>query len=169
MNRRLTIVLFLMALMGLMGWAYAFAADSEKGVTVWKQWKSIDAAIALRPLDGPEDIIEKAEIIEDRVDAFAKESRRIDQEIEGTAGTLQTLRLQREVLMDLSEIKFGPDAQTRQRLHDLIQRIQIHESRLKKLKQSNAELQKEHIRWKTMAIQYREKARQLRLKEGGGQ
>ena len=35
---------------------------------IWKTWADLSRAIELRKLDGPEDIIEKADIIEDRID-----------------------------------------------------------------------------------------------------
>ena len=54
----------------LAGWPLlAWAADAEENaINAWKQWKDIGPAIELRSLDDPSDILEKAEIIEDRVD-----------------------------------------------------------------------------------------------------
>ena len=51
----------------------AVVADSSRAIQgdpafSWKSWADISRAIALRPLDGPEDILEKREIIEDRLD-----------------------------------------------------------------------------------------------------
>ena len=164
------ILLILIALVvWVTGGAYALAADTEDSITAWKQWKSIDAAIALRPLDGPDDIIEKAEIIEDRVDELKREKARLEKEIDLNRQKLQILRNQREVLRDLAEIKGGGDSQTRQRLHDLAERIRREETLLKKRKETVAELETELARWKNLAAEYREKARLLKVKEGGAQ
>jgi hypothetical protein len=152
-----------------MGYTHAVAGEIEDSATAWKRWKNIDAAIALRPLDGPGDIIEKAEIIDDRTDELSSEKIRLNKEIDFQQKKLVNLRNQREVLQDLADIQMGGDSQTRQRLQDLAERIRRGEILLKLYRESILELENEFARMKKLAAMYREKARLLRLKEGGAQ
>jgi len=163
-----SVILILMALL-FMGGVYAFAGDTEDAITAWKRWKSIDAAIAVRPLDGPDDIIEKAEIIEDRADELKGEKARLEREADLNRQKLRTLRSQREVLQDLAEIKPGGDSQTRNRLQDVAERIGREEMLLRMRLQSVAELEQELIRMKGLAVEYRKKAENLMIKERGVQ
>lgn len=146
---------------------YAVAQETEDSVAAWKRWKSIEAAIALRPLDGPEDIIEKAEIIEDRADDLAREKARL--EVETTRGREQIQRLedQREVLRELEEIRLSGDLRSRQRLQDISERIRREEALLKRIGESVVGLEEELARMSALAAEYREKARLLRIEEGG--
>ena len=153
----------------VMGGVYLVADDTAESVTAWTRWKSIEAAIALRPLDGPDDIIEKAEIIEDRSDDLTRERARLEEEMIPVRRKLQAMRDQREVLRDLADIKIGGDTQTRERLQDLAERIRREESLSKMMKESMAELAGELERMRDLAAAYREKARLLRLEEGAGQ
>lgn len=143
--------------------------DTEDAITAWKKWKSIDGAIQLRDLDGPEDILEKAEIIEDRADDLEAEKKRLESEIETSEKKLTTLHNQQQMLKDLAEIKLGGDPQTRQRLNDLVERIRREERLLQMRRQSVADLEKELARMKELAAAYHKKARELRIKEGGAQ
>ena len=161
-----SVILILMALL-FMGGVCAFADDTEDAITAWKRWKSIEAAIAVRPLDGPDDIIEKAEIIEDRADELKGEKARLEREADLNRQKLRTLRSQREVLQDLAEIKPGGDSQTRNRLQDVAERIGREEMLLKMRRQSVAELEEELVQMKKLAVKYREKARDLMIQERG--
>ena len=161
-----SVILILMALV-FMGGVCAFADDTEDAITAWKRWKSIEAAIEVRPLDGPDDIIEKAEIIEDRADELKGEKARLQTEAELNRQKLQTLRRQRESLQDLREIKPGGDSQTRNRLYDLAERIGREERLLKMRRESAAELEKEFAHMNELALEYREKARDLMIRERG--
>jgi predicted nuclease with TOPRIM domain len=152
-----------------MGGVFAFADDTVDAITAWKRWKSIEAAIALRPLDGPEDIIEKAEIIEDRADELKGEKARLEGEADLNRQKLRTLRSQREVLQDLAEIKPSGDSQTRNRLHDLAERIGREEMLLKMRRQSVDELEEELVQMKELAVEYRERAKILMIQERGAQ
>jgi hypothetical protein len=161
-----SVILILMALL-FMGGVCAFADDTEDAITAWKRWKSIEAAIAVRPLDGPDDIVEKAEIIEDRADELNGEKVRLEREADLNRQKLRTLRSQREVLQDLAEIKPGGDSQTRNRLHDLAGRIAREEMLLRIRRESVSELEKELVRMNELAVEYREKARDLIIQERG--
>jgi len=143
----------------------AFAGESEGDLGAWKGWKSIEAAIAIRPLDGPEDIIERAEIIEDRVDDLAGEGDRIEGIGTGARDRLMQLRNQREVLRDLEEIRMSGDAQSRRRLQEIILRVRREEDLLAKVEESAAELASELIRMRDLAVDYRERAEELRKEE----
>ena len=54
-------------------------ARVEDPVQAWRHWKQIDRAIALDELDGPDDILGKEEIIEDRIDDLTEEGARLQQ------------------------------------------------------------------------------------------
>jgi hypothetical protein len=159
-------ILVLMALL-FTGGVRAFAGDTEDAVTAWKRWKSIEAAIEVRPLDGPDDIIEKAEIIEDRADELKGEQARLEMEADLNHQKLRALRSQREVLKDLAEIKPAGDPQTRNRLNDLAERIGREERQLKMRRRSVAEMEEELIRLRGLAVEYREEAENLMIREGG--
>jgi hypothetical protein len=166
MNMVRSVILILMALL-FTGGVRAFADDTEDAITAWKRWKSIEAVVEVRPLDGPDDIIEKAEIIEDRVDELKGEQARLELEADLNRQKLGSLRSQREVLQDLAEIKPAGDPQTRNRLNDLAERIGREERRLKMRRQSVDELEEELIRMRGLAVEYREKAENLVIREGG--
>ena len=148
------------------GAAYSVANEKKDPLTAWKNWQSIEAAIALRPLDGPEDIHEKVEIIEDRVDDLVREKSRQQSELDMHAKELATLYNQRAVLKELSEIRLGSNTQTRHRLHALAERIQRKEAQQGMMQKSNKELDEEIARLQSRIIQYNEKSRNLKDKEG---
>lgn len=144
------------------------AGESKDALGAWREWKSIDAAIAIRPLDGPEDIIERAEIIEDRVDDLAREGDRIEGIGARVRKRLTQLRNQRDVLRDLEEIRMSGDAQSRRRLQEVTVRVRREEDLLKRVEESVAELVSELIRMKDLAAGYRERAEELRNEESEG-
>lgn len=168
MKIRCTISFLLIALILLTGVVAAVDAPDDKDpTTAWKRWPSIEAAIVLRDLDGPEDIIEKAEIIEDRIDDLAREKERLDKEIAVHEQKIQALRNQREVLHDLAEIRLGGDSQTRQRLQEIAERLRKQKLLAKEKLDSLSGLKAELTRLKELASTYREKAKQLHIEEGG--
>jgi len=151
-----------------LGWTCAaLGGDNEDPITAWKRWKNIDAAVAVRSLDGPEDIIEKAEIVEDRVDELAREKKKLEKRVAGGRKKIRTLQDQRAVLQDMSEIQFGNGARNRMRLHEVDRRIRKAESMLKTEQQSLSELTRVLERMKMLAADYRKKAERLRTKESG--
>ena len=148
----------------------AFAADSkEQSAFAWKKWKSIQAAVALKALDGPDDILEKAEIIEDRIDLLKKEEAKLAQGLKDGRQKLKTLDNQREVLKELAEIRQGGDVQTQQRLHKIAEEIQQENHLLTLRNVSFSELKKELKRLKRLLSDYRKKAHALRMKESNVQ
>ena len=152
----------------LIAWsAFALADDTATSIFAWKKWKSIDAAIAIRPLDGPEDIREKAEIIADRLDELVREIARLEKEIDQNLQKIQSLRNQREVLQDLAELQQGGDSQTQQRMHELNERIQQQEQLLKLRRESLRGLGQELDRIKRLLADYQQRANSLQRREGG--
>ncbi|MEW6443520.1 MAG: hypothetical protein AB1640_21480 [bacterium] len=162
--RCLPVALIALILAGGVG---APAGGAENAIRAWKSWKSIEAAIALHPLDGPDDMLEKVEIIEDRVDALDGERIRLQTEAAQNLERLRALRMQRESLQDLAEIKPGGDPQTRQRLHDLSERTRREEILLELRRESVDELEEELVRMRGLAAAYREKAGNLMIREQG--
>lgn len=82
----------------------------------WLGWPPLEPAIAIAPLDGPVDWIEKAEIIADRVDDL----RRLEPGMDSLATLwdtrLQALATQLELLEDLADLQLGGDLQLQQRI-----------------------------------------------------
>jgi chromosome segregation ATPase len=149
--------------------AFAQKAGDENPFSAWKNWKSIEPAIALRDLDGPEDIVEKAEIIEDRIDELTREKARLEKQAASADQKIQTLSNQRQVLQDLADVQMGGDTQTRQRLQDLAERIRREKGLQRLRKGTIRELKSELSRMINLAGKYREKAREIKVKEGGAQ
>jgi len=148
------------------GLAVTAGADSvEDGINTWRQWKDIHKAIELRTLDDPADIIEKAEIIEDRVDELSREKNRLQLDRQTGTQKLRALEAERELLKDLAEVRHGGDFQTSQHLQELAERIQ-REEHLQKVREDSLEgLGKEIDELRKLAAQYRERAENLRNKE----
>ena len=91
---------------------------SADPVWAWTRWPSIDVAITLAPLDGPQDILEKQEIVADRIDALVDETARLDT----LAGAWQARHVAMgalEVLEDLADLQLGGDLEFQQRLENV--------------------------------------------------
>jgi hypothetical protein len=145
--------------------SHSFAGTPEDTIFAWQKLKPIKAAIVLGTLDGPDDILEKAEIIEDRMDLLTKEKSKLKNGITDGLAKLKTLDTQLEVLKDLAEIRQGGDFQTQQRLHHLSEQIQREKHLLELRKLSLSGLQKELDRLKRLHQEYRKKAQLLKMKE----
>jgi hypothetical protein len=161
--------IFTVLIFGVLGAVQAATDDKERSLPAWKRWKSIEAAITLRELDGPEDIIEKAEIIEDRVDDLVREQTRQKKKIDGMVKMLEVLYDQRRLLQDLMELQPGGEHQARQRMRDLQERIRREEALHKRELKFAAELSAVLGRLKHLALEYRKKAEDLRIQEEGAQ
>lgn len=131
----------------------------------WKTWTDLARAIALRPLDGPEDIREKAEIIADRTDDLREEQQKLKATLEEWQVRHQALELQLEVLEDLAEVQRGGDLQLQQRQHSLREDLGKAMQRIRVFRASRDELARELERLDKLAGQYREKAADLRRRE----
>ena len=84
---------------------------------IWTTWKDLSRAIKLETLDGPEDIIEKADIIQDRIDDLAAERRQLVETRQEWSDKNTALETQLEVLEDLAKVQLGGDLQLQQRMH----------------------------------------------------
>lgn len=131
----------------------------------WKSWKDLSRAIDLRPLDGPEDILEKAEIITDRLDGLRQEQQKLKAVLEEWTNRRQSLEFQLEVLDDLAQVQRGGDLQLQQRLHGLREDLGKAARRMGILKGSLKELGKELSRLDSLAEEYNQKAAALRRRE----
>jgi hypothetical protein len=131
----------------------------------WQGWKDLSRAIALRPLDGPGDILEKAEIVQDRIDDLQEERRKIEGVSEEWEERRQGLELQLEMLDDLAELQRGGDLQLQQRMHGLREELGKASRRLRILEGSLGDLSKELDRLNGVVEQYEEKAEDLRRRE----
>jgi prefoldin subunit 5 len=143
----------------------AWADNQEASVWAWKRWKDISRVIELRPLDDPSDILEKAEIIDDRIDELTREKSRLEKWLSDLRRQDQTLREQRSLMQELGEMNQGGDFQTRQRIHELTDRISQGEGLIAAIRKSLDELQAETNRLRVLSAEYRRVAEQLRLRE----
>lgn len=88
----------------------------------WRTWSQIAPAIAPAPLDGPEEVVEKAEIIADRRDDLAGERTKIEARCAPALARMRGAQEQLEAARELSELRGGRDVMLRQRLHELRER-----------------------------------------------
>ena len=132
---------------------------------VWKTWKDISQAIALRPLDGPDDILEKAEIIEDRIDDLREEEEKLKASSKEWEERRQSLELQLEVLDDLAEVQRGGDLQLQQRMHSLRGDMGKAGRRIRVLTEALEDLDEELDHMTGLVVEYGEKSADLRRRE----
>ena len=131
----------------------------------WTTWKDISRAIALRPLDGPDDILEKTEIIEDRIDDLFKEHQHLQEAIDEWKNRHQSLEIQLEVLEDLAEVQRGGDLQLQQRMHSLREDLRKAAQRRSVLGKSLQKLEGELARLRELVKQYQQQAEAIRRRE----
>lgn len=91
----------------------------EERITAWKRWKDISKAIEIAPLDGPEEITEKIEIIEDRIDDLDGEKRLLSTDLERLAASSHTLALKITGLQRLLDMRRRTDLLLQRRLQSL--------------------------------------------------
>lgn len=133
----------------------------------WKRWQDLSRAIALRPLDGPEDIREKAEIIQDRLDDLRQESRKLETGLQEWTERREALGAQLEILDDMARLQRGGDLHLQQRVHALREDGREATQRTRVLELSHRQLKSELSRLEELAAQYEEQAEQLRRREEG--
>ena len=135
-------------------------------LTAWQGWKDITAAIHLRPLDGPDDILEKAEIIEDRIDALSREGERIGARCALIEQALAGLLQQIEDLRELASLSGHRDSHARQRLHELSSRRHEVRTLAEGCRAAIEAMERERARLVALDRSYRARAAQLRAEEG---
>lgn len=145
--------------------AAADSTISSHPAWAWRLWPSIGPAIAIAALDGPQDIVEKEEILADRIDALALENTRLDT----LAGAWQARQLamtaQLEVLEDLADMQLGGDLEVQQRLESVRQDIQQATREVEFHLDVQRALRSEIDRLRSLAATYRQRAAQLRAEE----
>jgi prefoldin subunit 5 len=133
----------------------------------WTTWKKLAQAIQLRPLDGPEDIAEKIEIIEDRMDELKQERKRLEKLISVWEERYEALKLQFESLDDLADVQRGGDLQLQQRVHTIRSDLRKAEQRMRIIKGSYKGIEGEIDRFEALMTQYEDEAAAIRRDEGG--
>ena len=144
------------------------ASDSTKvqdPAFEWKSWKDLARAIRLRPLDDPADILEKSEIVQDRVDDLIEERQRLNDLAADWESRRQALETQLEVLDDLARVQRGGDLQLQQRLHNLREGGRLAARRQVVLGGSLEQLTTEIERLQKIFEEYESKAEELRRRE----
>jgi len=148
--------------------APVWAQEAVEPATRWQGWKDIGPAIELKELDGPEDVVEKADIIRDRIDALAREQARLVAAREEARARVRAIEAEREHLEDLASMVAKTDQAARQRRHGLHERLQRARRRLAVVAGSLEALAAEVGRLRALDESYRERARQLREEETKG-
>lgn len=131
----------------------------------WTTWQDLARAIALRPLDGPEDIVEKTEIIEDRLDDLAQVQKKLERQAEEWQSRHQSLEIQLEVLDDLAELQRGGDLQLQQRMHTIRADLRKAAERRTAYIRSLARLRHESQRLRNLVVEYLQQADAIRRRE----
>ena len=133
----------------------------------WTAWPDLERAIALRPLDGPDDIGEKADIIADRLDTLGGAGEVLQKRLEDWEQRHAGLEVQTESLEDLVAVQRGADVQLQQRLHGLRADLRLAAQRRRLLQTVLTALKQEEARLRTLLETYRDKAEEIKRREGG--
>ncbi len=147
------------------------AQDSVSAATfvdpayIWKTWTDLSRAIQLRRLDGPEDIMEKADIIRDRIDDLSEEREKLTTARQEWSDKNDALEIQLEVLEDLAKVQLGGDLQLQQRMHRMREGRNVAANQLELLTRSISELDIEVGGLTEMVTEYKKQAAELRRRE----
>ena len=145
----------------------ATAATPADPAYIWKTWKNLSRAIELQKLDGPEDIIEKADIIKDRIDDLSEEQEQLATIRQEWSDRADALEIQLEVLEDLAKVQLGGDLQLQQRMHRMREGRSMATNRLEVLTRSIRELDTEVGELAEMVTEYHKQAAELQRREAG--
>ncbi|MBT6145091.1 MAG: hypothetical protein HOH74_06660 [Gemmatimonadetes bacterium] len=144
------------------------AKDSPKRedpAWAWSRWPSIAAAVALAPLDGPQDILEKEEIIADRIDALDAETARLDTLTHAWQARSVAMTAQLEVLEDLADRRLGGDLELQQRVENVRGDVLQAGKRVTLFGEVHSALAIELLSLRNLSREYRQQAAQLRQEE----
>lgn len=131
----------------------------------WRNWPPIDRAIELDALDGPVDIVEKTEIIADRLDDLQLEATRLDS-VDGVwEARVVGLSSQLEVLEDLADLQLGGDLQLQQRIESVRDDAIEAQRWRERIELAMTDLQDLMGRWQQRAADYDRQAQLLRRQE----
>ena len=144
-------------------------ADTARARTdpawAWWTWPPITAAIAIAPLDGPQDILEKDEIIADRIDALVDEAARLDTLAMAWQARSVAMTAQLEVLEDLADVQLGGDLEFQQRTESVREEVVQAAGQVATFAATRAALGDELIRLRSLSETYRQRAARLREEE----
>jgi hypothetical protein len=132
---------------------------------IWRTWKDLSRAIQLRDLDGPEDIMGKADIIKDRIDDLSEERKKLATARQEWSDRNDALEIQLEVLEDLAKVQLGGDLQLQQRMHRMREGRSVAGNRLEVMTRSISDLDIEVGGLTEMVTQYKKQAVELRRRE----
>ncbi|RME03780.1 MAG: hypothetical protein D6812_04925 [Deltaproteobacteria bacterium] len=166
MTPRLRFLFFLLPLLlGPGSPPQAETSAFEARITAWKAWKDIGKAIELSPLDGPEEITEKIEIIEDRIDALegvrsalTAEQRTLEEERDALA--LKIAELQKVI-----DMRSRTDLLLQRRLQSLKSQRAALSPRIERLEETLGELAAEVARLRNLRQRYVEIRKQRNEEE----
>ncbi len=99
-------------------WTCLSAARAQPVASRWQAWPPIDKAIAIEPLDGPDELLEKAEIIADRRDGLMRELTMLSHSCASVEVALAGVLTQAETLRELAS-RNRRKVMLRQRQHAL--------------------------------------------------
>lgn len=136
-------------------------------VTAWSRWPEIDRAIALEALDGPQDILEKEEIIADRIDDLTAAQADLDTLATDWSARHLARSTQLEVLDDLASVQLGGDLELQQRVEGVREDVLQAAQQLARIDSSLRELAVEVARLRALSLDYRGRAARLRQQEEG--
>ena len=131
----------------------------------WLSWRDLTAAITLRELDGPDDILKKSDIIKDRLDALMAEQIRLTSAMKEWTDRQGSFAIQIEVLDDLAKVQRGGDLQLQQRLHNMREGRRVAAQRVQGLTRSLSLLKVELTRLQDLLQEYNRAAENLRRQE----
>ncbi len=147
----------------------ATAIDSTRAsrdpAFAWLSWRDLTAAITLRELDGPDDILEKSDIIKDRLDALMAEQIRLTSAMAEWTDRQGSFAIQIEVLDDLAKVQRGGDLQLQQRLHNMREGRRVAAQRVQGLTRSLSLVKVELTRLQDLLQEYNRTAEHLRRQE----
>lgn len=131
----------------------------------WWNWPPIASAIAIAPLDGPQDILERSEIIADRIDALVAEAARLDTVASLWHARHIAMTAQLEVLEDLADIQLGGDLEFQQRTESVREDLLQTAAQIAVFARSDSALVGELTRLRAMSAAYLHRAEELRQQE----
>lgn len=143
-------------------WTGRARADDPQA---WRQWKPIAAAVAIDPLDGPEELLEKAEIIADRRDALQREKGRLTPECAAIDEGLRSIAQQIEVTEEIVTLRGGRTTVLRNRLHTLRGRKRDLNNRLRVCRANLSAIEAAAVALTTQYKDYVQRIEALRVEE----
>lgn len=136
-------------------------------LTAWQRLPSIEAAIAVDPLDGPEEITAKAEIIADRRDALLAAQAKLARDCGEIGEAAAGVRRQTEALRDLASVSGGRELKLRQRQQDAHARQREMDRMLRTCAESKAGIEMLLARTAALLEEYMKRAHTVRREETG--